>query len=116
MTEKMMATLAESGHPVFGATSPFSRGVLKSKRGGKLSLHHCADQEKIKTVFRTMLSLYGAVAEMCEEYESLHDGSARPVVGGQSSSSFVSSVIKRNVLLNDDHPADNLTHCSCSQV
>ena len=37
MAEKMMVTLAESGHPVFRATSPLSRGVLKSKGGGKLS-------------------------------------------------------------------------------
>ena len=37
MAEKMMVTLAESGHPVFGVTSPLSRGVLKSKGGGKLS-------------------------------------------------------------------------------
>ena len=38
-TEKMMVTLAESGHPVFGATSPLSRVVLKSKGGGKMSIH-----------------------------------------------------------------------------
>ena len=68
MAEKMMLTLAESGHPVFRATRPLSRGVLKSKGGGKLSIHCCADQETIKTVFRTItsvnqLSLYGAVAE-----------------------------------------------------
>ena len=81
---KMMVTLAESGHPVFRATSPLSRGMLKSKGGGKLSIHYCADLDTIKTVFRTItsvnqLSLYGAVAEMCEEYESYHAG--RPVVG-----------------------------------
>ena len=72
MAEKMMATLAESGHPVFRATSPLSRGQLKSKGGGKLSIHYT-----ITTVFRTItsanqLSLYGAVAEICEEYESYH--------------------------------------------
>ena len=38
-TEKMMITLAECGHPVFRATSPVSRRVLKSKGGGKLSIH-----------------------------------------------------------------------------
>ena len=43
MAEKMMVTLAESGHPVFRATSPLSRGQLKSKGGGKLSIHYCAD-------------------------------------------------------------------------
>ena len=67
MTEKMI-TFAESRHPVFRATSPLSRGQLKSKGEGKLSIHCCADLEKVKTVFRTIisvnqLSLYGAVAE-----------------------------------------------------
>ena len=104
-----MVTLAENGHPVFRATSLLSRGVLKSKGGGKLSIRCCADQETITTVFRTntsanQLSLYGAVAEMCEEYESYHDRTVRPVVGGRSSSSFVSSVIKTNVPLNNDDP------------
>ena len=70
MAEKMMVTLAESGHPVFGATSPLSKNQLKSKGGGKLSIHYCADQDTITTVFRTItyvnqLSLYGAVEEMC---------------------------------------------------
>ena len=107
MAEKMMVTLAESGQPVFRATSPLSRGVLKSQGGGKLSIHCCADQETITTVFRTItsvnqLSLYGAVAEMCEEFESYHDRTVRPVVEGQSSSSFVPSVIKTNAPLNNE--------------
>ena len=111
MAEKMMmVTFAESGHPVFRATSPLSRGQLKSKGGGKLSIHYCADQDTITTVFRTItsvnqLSLYGAVAEMCEEYESFHDRTGKPVVGGQSSSSFVPSVIKTNVPLDNDDRA-----------
>ena len=33
----MMIKFGESGHPVFRATSPLSRGTLKSKGGGKLS-------------------------------------------------------------------------------
>ena len=109
MAERMMITLAESGHPVFRATSPLSRGQLKSKGGGKLSIHYCADQDTITTVFRTItsvnqLSLYGTVAEMCEEYETFHDRTGKPAVGGQSSSSFMPSVIKTNVPLNnDDH-------------
>ena len=85
MAEKMMVTLAESGYPVFRATSPLSRGQLKSKGGGKLSIQCCADQDTITTVFRTItsvnqLSLHGAVAEMCEEYESFHDRMEKCVV------------------------------------
>ena len=39
---------------------------------------------------------------MCEEYEAFHDRTRKPVVGGQSSSSFVPSVIKTDVLLESD--------------
>ena len=75
--------------------------------GGKLSIHYCADPATIETAFRTItsvnqLSLYGAVAEMCEEYESFHDRTEKPVGRGQSSSSFVPSVIKTNVPLDSD--------------
>ena len=42
IAEQMMLTFAESKHPIFRSTSPLSRGVL-SKRGGKLSIHCCAD-------------------------------------------------------------------------
>ena len=42
---------------------------------------------------------------MCDEYESFHDRTGKPVVGGQSSSSFVPSVIKTDVLLDSDDRA-----------
>ena len=49
---------------------------------------------------------------MCEEYESLHDRTGHPVVGGQSSSSLVLSVIKTEVPLDRDDLAhkDLLLH------
>ena len=49
VAELMMIMFAESGHPVFRATSPFSRGTLQSKGGGKLSIHFCADGDTIDT-------------------------------------------------------------------
>ena len=84
MAEKMMVKFGESGHPIFRATSPLSKGRLKSKGGGKLSIHFCADLETIQTIFRktvsvNQLSLYGAVAEMCEEYETFHDRTGNPL-------------------------------------
>ena len=71
----MLLEFAESGCPIFRATSPLSRGRLKNKGHGKLSIHTAADLETIETVYRIIvsanqLSLYGAVAEMCEEYET----------------------------------------------
>ena len=89
LAEKMLIEFAESGCPIFRATTPLSRGQLRSKGHGKLSIHFAADQETIETIFRiivsaTQLSLYGAIAEICEEYDSLHDRSGRPdVVMGQ---------------------------------
>ena len=72
IAELMFFKFAESGHPVFRATSPLSVGQLKSKGSGKLSIHFCADGETIETVLRTIvsvnqLSIYGAVSELCEE-------------------------------------------------
>ena len=51
VAELMMIKFGESGHPVFRVTSPLSRGTLKSKGGGKLSIHFCADGDTIETVF-----------------------------------------------------------------
>ena len=60
MAEKMMLEFAESGHPIFRASSPLFRGQLKSKVHGKLSIHYCADLETIQTVFRTIISVKSA--------------------------------------------------------
>ena len=53
----MMIKFGEGGHPVFRATSPLSRGTLKRKGGGQLSVHFCADGDTIETVFRTIISV-----------------------------------------------------------
>ena len=104
----MLVKFAESGCPIFRATTPLCRGKLRSKGHGKLSIHVAADQETIETIFRIIvsanqLSLYGAVAEMCEEYESLHDRSGQPYkVMGQS---IVVSEIKTEVPLESDEPS-----------
>ena len=107
IAEKMLIEFAESGCPIFRATTPLSRSKLKSKGHGKLSIHLAADHRTIEIVFRIIvsanqLSLYGAVANMCEEYESHHDRSGQPdKVMGQS---IVLSAIKTEVLLENDDP------------
>ena len=107
LADKMLIEFAESGCPIFRATTPLSRSKLKSKGHGTLSIHYTADLETIETIFRVIvsanqLSLYGAVAEMCEEYESLHDRSARLDVMGQS---ILLSAIKTEVSSESDDPA-----------
>ena len=104
----MLLEFAESGCPIFRATTPLSRCKLKSKGHGKLSVHFAADQATIETIFRIIvfanqLSLYGAVANICEECESFHDRSEQPdKVMGQS---IVLSEIKAEVSLENDDPA-----------
>ena len=93
VAELMMIKFRESGHPVFRATSPLSRGTLKSKGGGKLSIHFCADGDTIETVFRTIisvnqLSIYGAVSDVCEEYSTSQTRTERPVLARQSDPLF----------------------------
>ena len=107
VAELMMIKFGESGHPVFRATSPLSRGMLKSKGGGNLSVHFFADGDTIETVFRTIisvnqLSIYGAVSDMCEECNTCHDRTGRNVVAGQSNPLFVPSVMKTHIPLTDD--------------
>ena len=88
VAELTMITVGESGHPVFRATSPLSRGTLKSKGGGTWSVHFCADGDTIETAFRThisvnQLSIYGAVSDLCEEYGSFQTRTGRLVVAEQ---------------------------------
>ena len=113
IAERMLLEFAESGCPIFRTTTPLSRGQLRNKGHGKLS----TDQKTIETIFciavsATQHSLYGAVAEICEQYESLHERTGRPVVMGQSSSSLVLSTIKTEVLLDSDDPAYQIFYCS----
>ena len=79
IAEEMLLEFAESGHPTFRATTPLSRGILKSKGRGKLSIHFAADQDTVETIFRIIisvnqLSIYRAVAAFCEEFENHQDG------------------------------------------
>ena len=89
----MMIKFEESGHPISRATSPLTRGTLKSKGGGKLSIQFCADGETIVTVFcayisDNQLSIYGAVSDLCEEYKACKVRTERPVLAGQSDPLF----------------------------
>ena len=93
VAELMMIKVGESGHPVFRATSSWSRGTLESKGGAKLSFHFCADGDTIEPVFRTIisvnqLSIYGAVSDLCEDYCSCRTRTGRPVVAEQSDPLF----------------------------
>ena len=110
IAEEMLLEFAESGHPIFRATTPLSRGQLKSKGRGKLSIHFAADQDPIDTIYRIILSVnqlsvYGAVAAICEEFENHQGGSGKPeILMGQS---IVLGEIKAEALLHDENPVND---------
>ena len=56
MAERMLLEFAESDCPIFCCMSPLSRGRLKSKGHGKLSVHYAADMATIETIFRKIVS------------------------------------------------------------
>ena len=75
-----------------------------------MSIHFTADQDTIDTIFRIILSVnqlsvYGAVAAICDEYESHQDGTGQPVIlVGQS---IVLGEIKAEVPVHDEEPRDD---------
>ena len=106
----MSLKFAESGHPIFRSTTPFSRGQLKSKGRGKLSIHFIADTDTIDTIYRIILSvnqlsIYGAVAAICDEYEGHQDSTGQPVfLVGQS---IVLGEVKAETPLQNESPMND---------
>ena len=92
-----------------------SRGTLKSRGGGKLSIHFCADEGTIATFFRTnvsvnQLSLYGAATDLCDECKTRHVRTVSLVLAGQSDPLFAptSSLMKTPTPSTDDPAQEEL--------
>ena len=106
VAEEMLLLFAESGHPIFRSTTPLSRGKLKSK----VSIHFTADQDTVDAIYRIILSVnqlsvYGAVAAICEEFENHQDGSGEPeMLMGQS---IVLGEIEAEILLQNENPLNH---------
>ena len=72
MAVEMMTNFSGSGQPTFRASNAFERGELRSKGGGKKSIHFNGSHENIDLLLRTVisenqLSVYGAIADLCNE-------------------------------------------------
>ena len=110
VAEEMLLKFAESGHPIFSSTTPLSRGQLKSKGKWKVSIHFSADPDTIDTIYRIILSvnqlsIYGAVAAICDEFEGHQDSTGQPVIlVGQS---IVLGEIKAEVPAHDEEPRED---------
>ena len=111
IAEDMLLEFVESGHPIFRATTPLSRGQLKSKGRGKLSIHFTADQDTVDTIYRIILSdnqlsVYGAVAAICEEFENHQERTGHLVLVGQS---IVLGEVKAETPVHDEDPRNDQT-------
>ena len=106
----MLLEFAESGHLIFHATTPLSRCALKSNGRGKLSIHFAADHDTIDTIYRIILSVnqlsvYGAVAAICEEFEDHQDRTGEPeILMGQS---IVLGEVKAEAPLHNESPMND---------
>ena len=81
IAEQMLLEFAESGHPTCRATTPLSRGILKSKGRGKLSIHFAADQDTIDTIYRIILPSISSVST--EQWQLYVSGEPEILMGHQ---------------------------------
>ena len=110
IAEQMLLEIAESGHPTFRATTPLSRGILKSNGRGKLSIHFAADGDTTETIYRIILSVnqlsvYGAVAAVCEEFEGHQDRSGEPEI--LMCQTIVLGEVKAEAPLHNENPMND---------
>ena len=109
IAEQMLLEFAESGHPTFRATTPLSRCILKSK-GRENCLYTSLQMDTIDTIYRIILSVnqlsvYGAVAAVCEEFEGHQDRSGEPeILMGQS---IVLGEVKAEDPLQNENPMND---------
>ena len=105
IADEMLLEFAESGHPAFRATTPLSRGILKAKDMENCRYTSLQITQQLK-LFRikisvNQLSIYGAVAAICEEFENHQDGSGEPeILMGQS---IVLGEIKAEIPLQNEN-------------
>ena len=75
-----------------------------------MSIHFTADQDTVDTIYRIILSVnqlsvYGAVAAICDEFENHQDGTVQLVIlVGQS---IVLGEVKAEVLVHDEDPRND---------
>ena len=83
VAENMMINFAESGNPIFRASSALERGELKSKEKGMITIHYNGTDETIELILRTVisvnqLSVYGVATDLCGELATDSKGTGGP--------------------------------------
>ena len=85
---KMLHNFEGSGHPIFRCTSPVERGQLRSKQGGKTTIHFNGSTENIELLLQMVisvnqLSLYGALADMIAQLTIGQRAPEKPGASGE---------------------------------
>ena len=78
-----MIEFSETAHPIFRACSALERVELRSKAGGKKTIHFNGSEQNVelilrKVTFANQLSIYGAVADTCTEVSEDTMASGKP--------------------------------------
>ena len=105
----MMIRFRESGHPVFRATSPLSRGAQKQWRWKTINTLLCRWWTRLILFFAQIisvnqLSIYRAVSDLCDEYSACQARTGRPVLAVQADPLFepASLLMTTPILSTDD--------------
>ena len=79
-----MHNFQRSGHPFFRCTSALGRGHLRSKGGGRTTIHFTASDDNVKLLLKMVISVnqfsrYGAVADLIKKLPVDQRAPAKPV-------------------------------------
>ena len=105
-----VAGLCRKWTSYFPCNDSIVQGSSQEQRTGKLSIHFAADGDTIDTIYRIILSVnqlsvYGAVAAVCEEFEGYQDRSGEPeILMGQS---IVLGEVKAEAPLHNENPLND---------
>ena len=72
-----MIKFGESGHPVFRATSPLSRGTLKSRGSGNYQYTSALMGERLKLFFAQLFLL---ISSVCTEQSQIYVRKTKPAM------------------------------------
>ena len=103
----MLQNFKDSGHPIFRCTGALERGQLRSKGGGRTTIHFTASDEKVQLLLKMVisvnqLSLYGAVADLIEELPDDQRAPRKLVALSQMEQEIITQLPLAEVQANDE--------------